>query len=250
MRIDDLVAYLDEYLRVREVEDYERAFNGLQVENSGDVRHLAVAVDACQAVIDQAAERGADLLVVHHGLFWSPLEPLTGRSYRRVASLVRHGIAVYSAHLPLDRHPTVGNNPVLARLLGIEHRGWWGESRGAPIGVWGELDIDRAALGSRIAEVLGAAPLLLPGGPETVKRVGVVTGAGGSLIPAAREAGLDTFVTGEGAHHTYFDAEELGVNVFYAGHYRTETVGVKALAEHIAERFQLPWSFIDHPTGL
>jgi dinuclear metal center YbgI/SA1388 family protein len=250
MRLDDVVTYLDEYLRTGEVEDYELALNGLQVENSGDVRHLAVAVDACQAVIDQAAERGADLLVVHHGLFWAGLEPITDRAYRRLSALLRHDIAVYSAHLPLDRHPQVGNNPVLARLLGMEVRGWWGESRGAPIGVWGELDLDRSALAGRLAEVLGAAPLVIAGGPETVRRVGIVTGAGGSLIGAAREAGLDTLITGEGAHHTYFDAEELGVNVYYGGHYLTETVGVKALAEHIAERFQLPWSFIDHPTGL
>lgn len=250
MRLADLVSYLDEYLRVGEVGDYDRAFNGLQVENAGEVRHVAAAVDACQAVIDQAAERGADMLIVHHGLFWSPLEPLTGRSFRRAASLIRHGIAVYSSHLPLDRHPTVGNNPVLAQLLGIETRGWWGESHGAPIGVWGELDIDRGALGRRLAEVLGEPPFVIPTGPETAHRIGVITGAGGSMIREAKDAGLDTLITGEGAHHTYFDAEELGVNVFMGGHYRTETFGVKAIAEHVAERFQLPWSFIDHPTGL
>jgi dinuclear metal center YbgI/SA1388 family protein len=250
MRLADLVAYLDEYLRTAEVADYDVALNGLQVENSGEVRHLAVAVDAAQAVIDQAAERGADVLVVHHGLFWSGLQPVTGRLYRRLAALVRHDIAVYASHLPLDRHPQVGNNPVLARLLGMEVRGWWGEFRGAPLGVWGELDIERDALALRIGEVLGAEPYLIPGGPAVARRVGIVTGAGGSMIREAHEAGLDTLITGEGAHHTYFDAEELGVNVYYGGHYLTETVGVKALAEHVAERFQLPWSFIDHPTGL
>lgn len=250
MRLDDLVAYLDEYLRSSEVEDYDRALNGLQVENSGEVRNLAVAVDSAQAVIDLAAERGADMLIVHHGLFWSGLQPVTDRSYRKIAALVRHDIAVYSSHLPLDRHPQVGNNPVLARLLGMEVRGWWGEYRGSPLGVWGELDLHRDALGVRIGEVLGTAPYLIAGGPETVRRVGIITGEGGSLIGEAHAAGLDTLITGEGKHHSFFDAEELGLNVYYGGHYLTETVGVKALAEHIAERFQLPWSFIDHPTGL
>lgn len=250
MKLVDLVTYLDEYLRTSEVQDYDLALNGLQVENSGEVRSLAVAVDSGQAVIDLAAERGADMLIVHHGLFWSGLKPVTERLYRKLSALVRHDIAVYSSHLPLDRHPQVGNNPVLARLLGMEVRGWWGEYRGAPLGVWCELDLDREALYTRIGEVLGQEPYLIAGGPETVRRVGILTGAGGSMIGAAADAGLDTLITGEGAHHTFFDAEELGLNVYYGGHYLTETVGVKALAEHIAERFQLPWSFIDHPTGL
>ncbi len=250
MRLDDLVTYLDEYLRIDEVEDYDTALNGLQVENSGEVRNIAVAVDGCQAVIDQAAQRGADMLVVHHGLFWSGLEPLVGRAYHRMSALIRHDMAVYAVHLPLDRHPQVGNNPVFARLLGMDVRGWWGDFRGAPLGVWGELDITRDALCERIGGVLGEAPKLIPAGPDRVKRVGILTGAGGSMIEEAYAAGLDTLVTGEGAHHTFFDAEELGMNVYYGGHYLTETFGVKALAEHIAERFQLPWSFVDHPTGL
>lgn len=250
MRLEDLVAYLDDYLRVREVGDSPTALNGLQVENAGQVQHLAVAVDACQASIDQAAARGADLLIVHHGLYWGGLEPLVGRQFRRLAALVRHGIALYSAHIPLDRHPEVGNNVVLARKLGLEVRGWFGEHHGAPIGAWGELDLPREALVERLGAVLGVTPRLLAGGPERARRVGVITGAAGSMIRQAKDAGLDTFITGEGQHWTYFDAEELGVNVVYAGHYATETVGVKALAEHIAERFQLPWSFIDHPTGL
>jgi len=250
MKLDDLVSYLDDYLRVRETGDDRHALNGLQVENSGDVRQLAVAVDACQAVIDQAAERGADLLVVHHGLFWGGLEPVRGRLYRKLAALVRHDVAVYSAHLPLDRHPEVGNNAVLARRLGMEVRGWWGEYEGAPLGVWGELDIEREALAERIAGALGVSPRLIAGGTPRVHRVGVITGAGGEMIGAAKEAGLDAFVTGEGRHWTYFDAEELGLNVYFAGHYATETVGVKALAEHVAQRFQIPWSFVDHPTGL
>lgn len=250
MRLDDLVRYLDSYLRTGEVGDDPNALNGLQVENGGEVQNVAVAVDACQAVIDQAAQRGADLLIVHHGLYWGGLEPLVGRNYRRISALLRHGTALYSAHIPLDRHPEVGNNTVLARKLGMEVRGWFGEYRGAPIGTWGELDLAREVLAERLGEILGGAVRLIAGGPERVRRVGIITGSAGSMIAQAKSADLDSFITGEGQHWTYFDAEELGVNTFYAGHYATETLGVKALAEHIAERFQLPWSFIDHPTGL
>jgi len=250
MRLEDLVEYLNGYLRVPEVGDEPHALNGLQVENAGQVQHVAFAVDACQASIDQAAERGADLLIVHHGLYWSGLEPLVGRHFRRVAALVRHGIALYSAHIPLDRHPEVGNNAVLARKLGMEVRGWFGDYRGAPIGAWGELDLPRQSLVELVTKALGPTPRLMPFGPERVRRVGIITGSAGSMIRQAKDAALDTFITGEGQHWTFFDAEELGVNVLYAGHYATETVGLAALAEHVAERFQLPWSFIDHPTGL
>ena len=250
MRLNELVSYLDDYLRVKETGDDALALNGLQVENAGEVTRIAVAVDSCQAVIDQAVRQGADFLIVHHGLFWSGLQPQTGRAYRRIASLIRNGLAVYGAHIPLDRHLEVGNNVVLARLLGLEVQGWWGEYKGAPLGVWGSLDVPRATIGERLTKVLGVTPKLIPGGPERAGRVGIVTGAGGSMIEEAKAAGIDTFITGEGKHHSFFDAEELGVNVFYAGHYATETVGVKALGEHLAARFSLSWVFIDHPTGL
>jgi dinuclear metal center YbgI/SA1388 family protein len=248
--LDDLVRYLDGYLRVRDIPDDPEAMNGLQVENRGTVTRVAVAVDACEAVIAKAAQQGADLLIVHHGLFWGPRAPVTGRAYRKLRTLMDAGIAVYSAHLPLDVHPEVGNNVVLARLLGLEPEGWWGEYKGAPIGVVGALTVTRDEVGRRIEHQLGNVPRLIAGGPERTARIGVITGAGGSMIRQAHAAGIDTFVTGEGAHHTFFDAEELGLNVFYAGHYATETVGVRALAGHLEAQFALPWSFIDHPTGL
>jgi len=249
VKLAELVEYLDDYLRINEAGDWANALNGLQVENSGNVNRLAVAVDACEAVINAAAGQGASFLLVHHGLFWPGLEPLRGRTYRKFASLIKADIAVYAAHLPLDRHPEVGNNAVLARLLGVDVRGTWAEEKGAEIGVWGEIDLSRDAFTSRISQVLAAMPRLVPAGPATVRRVGVVTGAGSSLIREASRQGFDTFVTGEGPHHSFFDAEELGINVYYAGHYATETVGVKMLGRHLNERFGIPWSFIDHPTG-
>jgi dinuclear metal center YbgI/SA1388 family protein len=251
MRLDELVGYLDDYLRIRdEVADPPEALNGLQVANAGEVTRLAAAVDLCEATVRMAAEAGADGLLVHHGLFWGGPRPLVGPAYRRVAELITRNIALYAAHLPLDRHPDVGNNAGLARLLGVALRGEFGSYRGAPIGVWGELAGSRDDLSRALATTLGAVPRLLPFGSAHVRRVGIVTGAGGSLIPQAAAAGLDTFITGEGPHWTFFDAEELGVNVFYAGHYATETVGVKALAEHVSRKYSIPWVFLDHPTGL
>lgn len=249
--LTEVQAYLDDVLRIgSEVADAPQALNGLQVANQGRITSLAAAVDVCEATIRMAAEEKASLLLVHHGLFWGGLRPLVGPLYRRVAGLLEHDIALYAAHLPLDRHPEIGNNAVLARMLGITARGEFGDYHGAPIGVWGDVDLPRDDLSDAIAAALRVTPRLLAFGPERVRRVGVITGAGGDMIAQAAAAGLDSLVTGEGQHWTYFDAEELGINVYYAGHYATETVGVKALAERVAARFDLPWVFLDHPTGM
>jgi dinuclear metal center YbgI/SA1388 family protein len=250
IELAELVAYLDSYLRVKEVPDAPEALNGLQVANSGKVTRVAAAVDLCEATIRLAAAERADVLLVHHGLFWGGQKPLIGPARRRVAGLIAADIALYSAHLPLDLHAEVGNNVILAQRLGVTVCGEFGEEYGVRIGVWGELDAPRAAVEQALRTALGVQPRVMPFGPERVRRVGVVTGGAGSMIAQAAAAGLDSYVTGEGAHHTFFDAEELGLNVFYAGHYATETVGVKALAAHLETKFGLPWTFLDHPTGL
>ncbi len=246
----ELIGYLDTYLRVGEVPDYANALNGLQVANSGKLSKIAVAVDACQATIDAAAGMGADLLIVHHGLFWSGLEPLTGRHGRRVRALYLNDIALYSAHLPLDCHPEVGNNAVLARDLGLAEVEGFGEYNGVTIGVMGSYGGELADLVDRLRGRLGGDARVIACGPAVCRKVAIVSGAASDLLRAARDAGVDTFVTGEGPHHTYLDAEEWGMNLVYAGHYATETVGVIALAGHLEQRFGMPWEFVDHPTGL
>ena len=248
--LEELVGYLDGYLGVAEVADFPGALNGLQVQNSGRVGKIVAAVDACQATIDATAESGAGLLLVHHGLFWGGAGPVTGRQWRRLSRLLAHDVAVYSAHLPLDCHPEVGNNALLGVELGLRETERFGEYHGTAIGVMGEIVSTRDALVARLAEILGATPHVMPGGPVEIRRVGIVTGGAGSMIDEARIAGVDTFVTGEGAHHTHFDAEEGGINVIYGGHYATETFGVKALAQHLETKFGVPWEFVDHPTGL
>src|SRR5438876_10448214 len=207
MQLAELVSYLDGYLRVAEVPDAPHALNGLQVANHGTVSRVAAAVDLCDATVGMAAEQGADLLLVHHGLFWGGLQPLTGRTHRRVTGLITKNIALYRAHLPLDVHPDVSNNAVLARQLGVSPRGEFGEEYGVPIGRWGEVDVPRDALERQLAALMGQAPRLMAFGPERVRRVGVVTGAAGSMIAQAADAGLDTFVTGEGPHTPFIVAE-------------------------------------------
>jgi dinuclear metal center YbgI/SA1388 family protein len=248
--IAEIEHYLDDYLRIAANPDETGARNGLQVEGGGPVSRVAVAVDASERTIAEAAKWNADLLIVHHGLFWDGGVPLTGRRYRKVRRLIESGLAVYSAHIPLDVHPDVGNNAVLARALGISVEGWFGDYRGIPLGVWGRVDMLREALAARLDEVLGGRVRMLAGGPERLSRVGIITGGGGGMIGEAIAAELDGYVTGEGAHHTYFDAVEGGINVYYGGHYATEVWGVRALGDHLSDRFGLDVRFIDGPTGL
>ena len=251
MRSEQLTTYLDELLGVGNLPDYPPAHNGLQVASSGrDIERVAVAVDASQATIDEAVAAGADLLIVHHGLFWDGTQPLTGRRYRRVKALLDADVALYGAHLPLDVHPTLGNNAVLASELGLPIAGRFGDFKGTPIGVWGELGIRREALAARLDQVLGSRVRMIGGGPERVERIGIITGGAGSQVAAAREAGLDALITGEGDHHHFFDASEGGINLYLGGHYATEVWGVRALGEHLEAEMGVESIFLDHPTGL
>lgn len=246
----DITRYCDRVLRITETGDYDGAVNGLQVQNAGTVTRVAATVDASLATIRLAAEATADLLIVHHGLFWSKTHPWTGGKYQLLKLLLASDLAVYSAHLPLDAHPKLGNNAQLAAALGLRNLKPFFSSHGQSIGFQARARVSRSELGRRLERATGASPKLIPGGPGWCERIGIVTGgAGGDLAQAAAE-GVDTFITGEGPHWTYALAEELGLNVFYGGHYATETFGVKALAAEISKRFRVPWEFLDHPTGL
>lgn len=245
-----LADYCDKLLRTAEVTDWPGAVNGLQVENNGKVTRIAAAVDASLATVRLAIEQQADLLLVHHGLFWGPTHPWTGKKFELLQLLLGNNLAVYSSHLPLDLHPTLGNNAQLARALGFVQLKPFFLEKGQYLGVKMVKTVSREKLGSSLARVLGKEPLLIPGGPPICKRIGIVTGGAGDEVRKAANEGIDTFITGEGRHWTYALAEELGVNVLYGGHYATETFGVKALAEHLGKKFKIPWSFVDHPTGL
>lgn len=251
--LSEIVDFLDSYLEVGTAVDHPNALNGLQVEASGPVKRFAVSVDASEAVI-RAVRDWADLLIVHHGLFWGGLQPLTGPRFRRVKALVESGTGLYSAHLPLDAHPEVGNAAVLARALRLASLEPFGHYRGVPAGWRGTLperpETTLGDLADTLSAVLGNRVVTLPGGPDGVSTAGVVTGAGASALEEAAALGLDVLVTGEAQHHHAIEAAELGVTVLLGGHYATETWGVKKVAEVLTERFGIQGRFTDSPTGL
>ncbi len=245
-----VVRHCDALLRTAEVNDWEQAHNGLQVENNGQVTRLAAAVDGSLATVKLALAAKADLLLVHHGLFWNSTVPWTGKRRELQRLLIDSNLAVYSSHLPLDLHPRLGNNARLAAALGFKRLTPFFFEKGAHIGLRADSKLDRGVLARRLAEATGSEPIVLPGGPQECRRIGIVTGGAGSELRKAAAEGVDTFITGEGPHWSFALAEDLGINVLYGGHYATETFGVKALAAHLARKFHLPWTFVDHPTGL
>ena len=245
-----VVKHCDQLLRTKKIGDYDGAVNGLQVENRGTVSRIAATVDASPATVKLAIAAKADLLVVHHGLFWSPSHPWTGKKYELLRLLIENNLAVYSSHLPLDAHPKLGNNAQLCAALGLRHLKPFFLTHGQTIGFKTQTKISRAELAARLARATGAKPRIIPGGKNICEKIGVVTGGAGADLKLAADEGVDTFITGEGPHWTYAVAEELGINVLYGGHYATETFGVKALALHLSKKFHLPWTFVDHPTGL
>jgi dinuclear metal center YbgI/SA1388 family protein len=248
--LPSIVRYCDRLLRTSKIEDYSGAANGLQAENRNGVTRIAAAVDASEATVRLAIKAHADLLVVHHGLFWGPSHPWTGKKYELLRLLLENNLAVYSSHLPLDAHPRLGNNARLCAALGLKKLRPFFFDHGQFLGFQARQRISRDELARSLQRATGSRPLVIPGGPSVCLRIGVVTGGAGSELKKAAAEGVDTFVTGEGPHWTYAMAEELGLNVLYGGHYATETFGVKALAAELSRRFKVPWLFVDHPTGL
>lgn len=243
---------MDKYLRHPGFPDYSGAWNGLQLENSGRVIKVGAAVDACEPVMAEAVKRGISLLIAHHGLMWEQHSfAFTGPRFRKLKLAFEGDLAVYSSHLPLDAHPVVGNAAQLAKAIGLRKVEPFFPHKGEPIGVRGELSITRDDLVQSIGKATnGERVTVCAAGPAKVKKIGIVTGGAGGEVAEIARSGVDTFITGEGPHWSYTAAEELGLNVIYAGHYATETFGVRALAEHVAKKFKVDWEFIDHPTGL
>jgi len=251
MNRQELLTYLDTYLNVADIEDYGP--QGLQVEADNDqIRRIGLAVDTSPAAIEAAAEWGADMLLVHHGVLWDKVEAIAGPLGRRVRLLLKHGINLYSAHLPLDAHPEVGNNAVLAQMFDVTIDQWWCPIKGTPLGVCGPVPPGTilADFVSRVESGLDTKARVLAHGPDPISRVAIVSGFAPDEVAGAKALGADTFVTGETSHAHYWSAADHGLNVIYAGHYATETVGVKALGKRLSERFGLETRFLDFPTGL
>ncbi len=251
----DLAHYLDTLLESTGFPDYPGALNGLQLDHRGPVRRVAAAVDFSGRTIDAVLEADANFLILHHGMFWAGTQRITGQVYERLHRLISHDVAVYASHLPLDAHPTLGNNARLASALGLEPSERFGAYEGVPIGVAGEADITTADLLARAdayARSFGgsARASWMQEGRRTT-RWAVTTGAGiGSKeIRDAQARGIDTLIVGEGPHHTTVDAADAGVVIIYAGHYATETLGVCALADAVTSHFGIPATFLLLPTG-
>jgi dinuclear metal center YbgI/SA1388 family protein len=248
--LSEIVEYADEYLRIREIEDWPNALNGLQIENSGRVTKIGAAVDVSTRVLSEAAKKDVDLLLVHHGLFWPGLQPITRSLHRQLRLAFENDIALYSAHLPLDIHPKVGNNAQLARSLGLRSTTPFFEEKGQLIGLKARASFARDQLVRKLEKSLGGKVKAFMSRPKKTNTIGIITGGAGAEIYRVAEDNIDTFITGEAPHWTAVAAEELGVNLLLGGHYATETFGVKALAAHLAERFNISSTFIDCPTGM
>ena len=250
MNRDELVAFLDEYLQVSAYPD--KSSNGLQVEGKEEVNRVAFAVDTTLRTIERAVNGKADMLVVHHGMIWGGLNYITGIHYKRLKALIESGLNLYVAHLPLDAHPEVGNNVGLLKLLDLEPKGPFGEYKSLSIGFYGEFEepqpIEKVA--QIIAEKLDTTVRTYEFGRRVIKTVGAISGAGAFALEEAYRKGMDLLITGEFTHADYLTALDLPQSVLVAGHYKTETLGVKALMELIRERFGLDVFFIDEPTGL
>lgn len=249
MKAQDLFDYLDDYLQIRTIADYGP--QGLQVEaHKPTVKRVALAVDTAPDTIVAAAEWGADLLLVHHGILWRDMERIAGPLGHRVRLLIENQMHLYAAHLALDAHPVVGNNACLANMAGIENVDWWCDVMGTKIGVIGEINVPLADFKLQVDNRLQTNARVLNFGPETISRLAIVSGFGADRAAEAKDLGADTLLTGETSHAHYYAASDYDLNIIFAGHYATETVGVQALGEHLAGSFQLETRFFDFPTAM
>jgi dinuclear metal center YbgI/SA1388 family protein len=254
--VGEIARFLDHALSTPSIPDHPNALNGLQCEHDGPVHKIAAAVDFSRRVLEETIRREANLLLVHHGMFWGGLRALTGHSFKRLRLVVSNDVAVYASHLPLDAHPSLGNNALLARHLGLTPSLPFARFQGVAVGTAGESNIETSELLSRVdhfsREHAGIARASVIEPERRTRRWAICTGAGASqeTLREASELGIDTLIVGEGPHHTAVEAPEQALVIIYAGHYATETLGVRALTSYAAAHFGLPWEFIPSPTGL
>ena len=248
-----IATHLDTLLEKDRFTDY--GYNGLQIETpSTKVTKVAFAVDAGLSVIEKAAEAQCELLVVHHGILWGSSGPITGAFARKVHLCMTRGVSLYAAHLPLDGHQELGNAAQIARVLDLKDVAPGFLHKGMPIGTTGSFSVPTTVhdVATRLSTFEGALqpPLILPFGPETIKRVGIATGAATSVIPECANLGIDLLITGEGKQEAYHSAKEHKVSVLCMGHYASETFGVRALERVLERDFCVKTVWISEPTGI
>lgn len=249
MNQTELITHLDDYLQIAAISDYGP--QGLQVEAANrDVQRVALAVDTAPATIAAAAAWQADMLLVHHGILWRSVERIAGPLGERVRLLLQNNIHLYAAHLALDAHPVVGNNAGLANMLGMQVDNWWCDVMGTKIGVVGTVDQSLDKLVATLDDNLNTTARTIDNGPSQVCKLAIVSGFGADRVSEAKAMGADTLLTGETSHANYWAAADYDMNVIFAGHYATETVGVRALGEHLVSEFALAVRFFDFPTAM
>lgn len=249
--LDEVVRFLDAELNVAEIPDYTGAMNGLQLANSGKVTKVGSAVDASLPVIEKAVAAGVDLLIVHHGLFWQGAQKIVAAQYDKLKIAMDADMAIYSSHIPLDIHKLYGNNVLLSRAIGMNEAEAYYDWKGVTLGLKQKLDVSIDALLKSVECAVGGAVHVCRGRKSSdVGMVGVITGGAGSEVQAMAAAGIDTFITGEGPHWSFPLAEELGLNVIYAGHYATETFGVREIMNLLSNKYSVSKHYVNHPTGL
>ena len=249
--LQDITNLLDSTLRIAEVKDAPVALNGLQVENNGQVTKVALAVDGSQKTIEAAIAAGADLLILHHGIYWCGLIPMTGWFRKKICTCLEHNLAVYGAHLPLDMHPELGNNAEIAAALGLTDCSPEVNYKGTLIGQSGEFCGTVGELRAKFAEICGGEVTgYVTNADAPAGRVAVCSGGAGDSVYEMHAKGYGTYLTGEENHWVVNAAEDCGINILFGGHYNTETFGVKALGRLLEQEFGLPTVFIDNPTGM
>ena len=249
MDILQLSHYLDNLLEINSIRDAPHALNGLQIQNQGEIKKIGLAVDLCQATIDLAIKKQCQMLFVHHGAFWSGLQPIRGKQYEKLSTMMQANLGLYSAHIPLDLHPVYGNNRALADLIGLKNLETFGEYDGIKIGLKGLLPaISTEKLAELLEEKLDTTVKVI--GKGEVKTVGLVTGGAADIVRQAIQEGLDCYITGEGSNHHFHEATEGNCILIFAGHYATETGGVKSIGKHLKEKFGIASEFLHYPTGL
>lgn len=249
MELKIITDYIDSYLDIHAFQD--DSANGLQVENSKNIEKIGLAVDACHESICKAGQAGCDLLIVHHGLFWGHQQLIIDNHYQRIRALIMADMALYAAHIPLDAHPEIGHNREIANLLELEDMESFALYRGKHIGVKGRFRqiCSRSEALTMAENAVGACRGVLEFGPEKIYTAAIVAGSATDpdLFRELKQNGIDLFITGEPKHGAYHLAQEFGLNIFYGGHYQTETFGIKALGEHLHKLFAIPVVFIDTP---
>jgi dinuclear metal center YbgI/SA1388 family protein len=248
----ELVKYLDELLELELWEKIDVSLNGLQIEGANRISRIALAVDASEQTFRMCIKAAAQMLIVHHGLFWGKPLPLAGTHRRRIKLLLDSDISLYAAHLPLDFHPQLGHSACIARALGLEIKDNLTTESGMDLGTLAHAPepLDLSLFVASVDRQLDTKSRVLPFGREAVERVGIISGYGSKILDEPLSKKIDTFLTGESSHTLYHFAKEFGVNVVFAGHYATEVPGLKELASHLASRFALETEFLQAPTGL